>query len=116
MKGNAGLAAELWGCIWGLRRAWTSGYRLVQVLCDASQVIEGVYGADIELHEDRELFTLLKELLNQDWMTDIKLVERDENEGADLLARHSFSYGLGVHFLSKEDVAVLLQDGYTDVV
>ena len=48
MKGNAGLAAELWGCIWGLRRAWTSGYRLVQVLCDASQVIEGVYGADIE--------------------------------------------------------------------
>ena len=70
----------------------TSGYKLVQVLCDASQVIEGVYGADIELHEDRELFTLLKELLNQDWMADIKLVERDENEGgADLLARHSFS-------------------------
>ena len=49
-------------------------------------------------------------------MTDIKLFERDENEGADLLARHSFSYGLGVYFLSKEDVAVLLQDGHTDVV
>ena len=80
MKGNASLAAELWGCIWGLRRAWTSGYRLVQVLCDASQVIEGVYGADIELHEDKELFTLLKELLNQDWMTNIKLVGRGENE------------------------------------
>ena len=54
------------GCIWGLRRAWTSDYMLVQVLCDASQVIEGVYGADIELHKDTELFTLLKELLNQD--------------------------------------------------
>ena len=40
-------------------------------------------------------------------MTDIKLVERDENEGADLLARRSFFYGLSVHFLSKEDVAVL---------
>ena len=55
-------------------------------------------------------------MLNQDWMTDIKLVECDENEGADLLARRGFSYGLGVHFLSKEDVAVLLQDDYTDVV
>ena len=116
MKGNASLAAELWGCIWELRRAWTPGYRLVQVLCDASQVIEGVYGADIELHEDMELFSILKELLNQNWMADIKLVECNENEGADLLARRNFSYGLGVHFLSKEDVAVLLQDGYTKVV
>ena len=49
-------------------------------------------------------------------MSDIKLIERDENEGADLLARRSFSYGLGVHFLSKEGVAVLLQDDYMDVV
>ena len=54
-----------------------------------------------------------KELLNQDWMDDMKLVERDENGGADLLANDSFSYDLGVHFLSKEDVVV---DGYMDVV
>ena len=97
MKGSNSLVAELWGCIWGLRRAWALGYKEVRILCDASQVIEGVYGADVDLHEDKDQIMTIRELLNREWQAEITLIRREDNEEADQLARRSFMYELGAH-------------------
>ena len=58
-QGDASVVAELWGCIWGLRRAWELGYRQVDIFCDASEVVVGVNGQNTEFHKDEHLFALV---------------------------------------------------------
>ena len=99
VAGHSSIEAELWGCVWGLRRAWDAGYRRVQLFCDASQVVDGVKKRSFELHENGNLFDIICGLLRNNWYVKLLWIRRDDNIFADFLAKSSFNCDMSFHFL-----------------
>ena len=110
VHGSSSIEAELWGCVWGLRRAWDAGFRRVLLFCDASQVVEGVSNSGLELHINDGLFRVVRDMLSKDWQVELRWIRRDDNEIADFLARRSFSQGLGFHLMLQEQAVQFLQE------
>lgn len=102
VPGHSSFAGELWGCIWGLRRAWDKGYRKVTLLCDATEIFDWIGNEEVDLHEDGQLIGVLNELVQRCWDVSVQLIRREDNEAADSLAKHALQSVYGFHYLSKE--------------
>ena len=97
------------GCLWGLRRAWDSGFRHVFLFCDVVSVVEGLQHGVSDLYEYADLFAEMGELLRHQWIVELRVISLEDNVAADFLARNSFNYGLGIHVVSKADAVHLLK-------
>ena len=105
--GSSSVETELWGCLWGLRRAWDSGFRHVSLFSDAVSVVEGLEHGVSELHEYADLFAEVGKLLRHQWIVELRVISREDNVAADFLAKSSFNYSLGIHVVPKADVVHL---------
>ncbi|XP_028790096.1 uncharacterized protein LOC114746076 [Neltuma alba] len=108
IEGRDSLTAEIWGCIWGLRRAWDNGFRMVRLLTDCTELISLCNSEDVHLHEDESLIRELQSYLRRDWTVQLRYINRNENKVADLLAKEALSMGFGLQILSNESTGHLL--------
>lgn len=108
VPGASSFAAEVWGCIWGLRRAWEKGYKKVMLFCDASELLDWIDTEEVDLHVDNQLLRVLRELMDRCWEVQVVLIRREENEAADALAKYALHSASGIQILSKESTQDLL--------
>ena len=102
--------AELWGCFWGLRRAWEEGFRNIVLLSDSQELINRLKAEGSEMHEDQFLLFQVKQYLQRSWEVDSRWTERELNVEADSVARESLSVGFGLQILSAETSARFFQE------
>ncbi|XP_028782991.1 uncharacterized protein LOC114739108 [Neltuma alba] len=98
------LTAELWGCLFGLKRAWNSGFRNVVLRLDSSDAIRLLKDPTPELNEDWALIEEVKNMLKRNWRVECQLFDRDDNWMADMLAKQALNDKPGFIILGPDSV------------
>ena len=108
LNNSAALNAEIWGCIWGLRRAWDLGLRDIKLFCDSTKVLSLVNSSEINIHEDKEAIFILRSLLNREWEVSLLWVHREGNLEADFFARRALGAASSFNIFSRHYAEHLL--------
>ncbi|KAK8693449.1 hypothetical protein V6N13_071033 [Hibiscus sabdariffa] len=80
------LEAELWGVVKGLRLAWNVGIQVVLLEVDNDDVARMVRDS-MRVSGLHGLVSLIRELLDRDWMVRVRQVWRSTNRVADGIAK-----------------------------
>jgi ribonuclease HI len=92
------LKAELLALLFGLRLCWERGVRRLVVRSDSQLALQLVKHGCGPFHASRAVVTLIKEVLDRDWVVILEHTLREGNAVADLLAK------MGAHAASRLQV------------
>ena len=75
--------AELWGCLLGLKLAWSKGWRKVIIETDATEIIDILKSPLLTAHRDREAILEAQQFLKNSWEVRLQYAPREANMAAD---------------------------------
>ncbi|CAN1133907.1 Putative ribonuclease H protein At1g65750 [Linum perenne] len=79
--------AEIRGAIEGIRRAWRAGYRRLEVQLDSSAAVAILLNQETSLAHQYALEVWeFRDLIQREWMVNVRHVYREANHAADYLA------------------------------
>ncbi|WRX14343.1 Ribonuclease H domain - like 10 [Theobroma cacao] len=82
--------AELWGVLHGLRLAWDSEFKKVQVQVDNKMVVQAVSTDKLIPGTNTDLIRAIKNVLQKEWEVSFMHTYREGNMVADYLASYAF--------------------------
>ncbi|EOX98014.1 Ribonuclease H protein [Theobroma cacao] len=82
--------AELWGILHGLRLAWDSGFKKVQVQVDNKMVVQAISTDKLIPGANTDLISAIKNVLQKEWEVSFMHTYREGNMVADYLASYAF--------------------------
>ncbi|CAI0401130.1 unnamed protein product [Linum tenue] len=89
---------ELRGATEGLKRAWTRGYRKVELNLDSSTAIAIIKGGSYLNVRHGLAACQIGQLIDRDWDISVNHVNRESNVATDFLANKGHSYPFGSHY------------------
>ncbi|CAI0462096.1 unnamed protein product [Linum tenue] len=92
--------AELTGIVHGLRLAWDSGARKIEIQTDSVTAVHLIQSG-VDMHPHHALIAEARRLIELDWEVKVKHVFRESNFTADYLASLGQSLQIGVQVIDN---------------